>query len=106
MLTVSKATSFLRVLLIPAFLWLYLKAQRHTAAAAVIAVSLLIEIAALWVEHEYKKPSKGERIFADVADKLTQCALIVCLAGSFSFWWTLPILFVAKEILHILDCRK
>lgn len=97
--TVPNAMSAARMLLIPVFLWLYYKKELYIWAAAVLVLSGVTDIFDGRVARQFGQVSDVGKILDPVADKLTQAALILSLAGRYSQIWLLFGLFAAKEIL-------
>ena len=98
-LTVPNLLSLLRLLMIPLILWLYCEKQAHTAAAAVVAVSGLTDIADGIIARKFNLVSDLGKILDPVADKLTQAALIFCLMARYDWMLWLFALFAVKEII-------
>lgn len=97
--TVPNAMSAARLALIPVFLWLYCREELYVWAAAVLALSGITDILDGWVARQFNQVSDAGKILDPVADKLTQAALILSLAGHYSRIWLLFALFAAKEFL-------
>ena len=98
-LTIPNAMSLLRLLLIPLYLWLYSKKEMYGWALAVLVVSGVTDMLDGRVARQFGQESDVGKILDPIADKLTQAALIVSLAGRYPKIWMLFGLFAAKEII-------
>ena len=98
--TIPNLLSFFRLLLIPVIVTLYLRCRNYRAAALVVALSGLTDIADGKIARNFKLVSDVGKILDPVADKLTQAAMILCLLSRYSQIWFLLILFAVKEILQ------
>lgn len=89
--------SYIRILLIPAFVCLYLQ-KRYIAAAALVALSGLTDTADGYIARKYNMITEWGKILDPVADKLTQGALLLCLLSRYNRMWILAMLFAVKEL--------
>ena len=101
-------TSF-RILLITVFMVLYINSKEnlvyHIASVAVVALSGLTDMLDGKIARHFNMITELGKIIDPVADKLTQCAIMVCLAMRYSLLWArYPLLWafigalVVKEI--------
>ena len=97
-LTIPNLLSVIRLLMIPLIIWLYCDAQRYHAAVGVILLSGLTDIADGIIARKFNMVSDFGKIFDPVADKLTQAALIICLATRYKLMIPLIIEFALREI--------
>lgn len=97
-LTIPNLLSLIRLLMIPAIVWLYCEKENYIAAAAMIVLSGLTDIADGIIARKFHLVSDLGKILDPVADKLTQAALIICLIAKFDWMLWLFILFAVKEI--------
>lgn len=97
-LTIPNLLSFVRILMIPVIVWLYCEKEDHVAAAAMIVLSGLTDIADGIIARKFHLVSDLGKILDPVADKLTQAALIFCLIDKFGWMLWLFVLFAIKEI--------
>lgn len=98
--SIPNLMSYLRLLLIPVFCWLYLRAetrQDYYWAAAVVLVSSLTDLLDGWVARTFHQITDLGKVLDPVADKLTHAALAVCLAIRHPLMWALCALMVVKE---------
>lgn len=89
-----------RILLIPVFVWLYCTAEDtwdYLAAASVIVLSGLTDKLDGWIARRFDMVTELGKVLDPVADKLTQCAVIICLALRFELMRWIIVLFVFKE---------
>lgn len=97
--TVPNAMSLIRLCLIPVYLWLYCKKQFYGWAVAVLVLSGITDMFDGKIARQFDQVSDIGKVLDPAADKLTQAALIISLAGRYTQIWTLFGLFAAKEIL-------
>lgn len=97
-LTVPNLLSLLRLLLIPLILWLYLDRNNHLAAAAIIGISGLTDVADGYIARRYHQVSDLGKLLDPLADKMTQMAMLLCLVSRYSALWGVFTLFAVKEL--------
>ena len=112
-LTIPNLLSLFRLVLIPVYVTLYLRAEAvedYFIAAGVLAVSCLTDLIDGKIARHFNMISTVGKILDPFADKATQFTLIVCLAIRNPVLWTLVTLFVVKEgfqlIAGLLTLRK
>ena len=98
-LTVPNLLSFLRLIMIPVIVWLYLAKNNYYAATAVIILSGITDIADGFIARKFNMISNFGKILDPIADKLTQGMLIISLCFRHNSMITLIILFVIKEFI-------
>ena len=98
--TIPNILSFFRILLIPQIVWLYVAAGNSRAAVAAVAVSALTDVADGYIARRFRMISDLGKVLDPIADKLTQAALLICLALRYPFvYWVFGLLCV-KEVLQ------
>ena len=98
--TIPNLLSYFRILLIPVFLSLYLTAQSAEQiyfAAAVVGISGLTDLLDGKIARRFHQVTELGKFLDPLADKLTQGALVLCLASRFRWMWLLVAIFVVKE---------
>ena len=112
-LTIPNLLSLFRLVLIPVYVTIYLRAQAvedYCIAAGVLAVSCLTDLIDGKIARHFNMISTVGKILDPLADKATQFTLIVCLAIRNSVLWLLVALFVLKEgfqlVAGVLTLRK
>ncbi len=101
--TIPNLLSLFRLLLIPVYIVLYLKAIETNQpvdfiiAASVLAVSCLTDAMDGQIARRFNMITRVGKILDPIADKFTQLTLVVCLAIRYPVLWTLVGLLVAKE---------
>lgn len=99
-LSIPNILSYFRLLLIPVFAVLY--AQEQFAAALIaLAVSGLSDVLDGRIARRYNMVTELGKILDPVADKLTQCAMIICTASRYPAMWILLGVHVVKELIMI-----
>ena len=96
-LTIPNFLSLLRILMIPIIVWLYLVEKNPYAAAAVVILSGLTDVADGIIARKFNMISDFGKILDPIADKLTQVALIVSLSMTYEKMLWLVGLFIVKE---------
>ena len=97
-LTVPNLLSLLRLMMIPLIIWLYCGAKRYYAAVGVIILSGLTDVADGIIARKCNMVSDFGKILDPVADKLTQGAVIICLATKYKLMIPLIIEFALREL--------
>lgn len=99
--TIPNFLSLVRLALIPVIVWLYYACQNYNAAVAVIVLSGLTDIADGIIARKFNMVSDFGKILDPVADKLTQAALIICLAARYKLMIPLMIEFALRELVML-----
>ncbi len=97
-ITLPNILSFFRICLIPVIVWLYCVKKDYLLTTLVLVLSAITDIADGIIARHYGMISDFGKAFDPIADKLTQFAMLLCLAFRFRLM-TIPaaVLFV-KEI--------
>ena len=90
--------SYVRLVLIPLFVWLYLGLDNHVAALVVIVFSGFTDVLDGYIARRYHMVTDLGKILDPAADKLTQAALLVCLSLRYPMMWAVAALLVVKEL--------
>lgn len=109
-LTVPNILSLFRLLLIPVYIVIYLKAQDikdFYLAGSILAISCLTDLIDGQIARRFNMISNLGKVLDPLADKLTQFTLIICLAIRYDFLWFVVALFVVKESFQLIagSCR-
>ncbi len=99
-LTIPNLLSLFRILLIPQIVWLYAAADRGYAALAAVALSAVTDVADGFIARHFHMVSELGKVLDPIADKLTQAALLICLAFRYPVLYWVFALFALKEILQ------
>lgn len=98
--TIPNLLSAFRLILIPVYITIYLRADQpmdYMLAAAVLAVSCLTDLVDGKIARKFNLISTVGKLLDPVADKATQFSLMVCLALEYPIIWSLIFLFIIKE---------
>ena len=98
--SIPNLLSYFRLLLIPVFIVLYVH-EEFTAALITLAVSGLSDILDGRIARKYNMVTDLGKVLDPVADKLTQCAMMLCVAMRYPAMWWLLGLHVVKEIIML-----
>lgn len=108
--SVPNLMGYFRILLIPVFCWLYAARRAYLAAGLVVLISALTDLFDGKIARKFNMVTELGKILDPVADKLTHCALAVCLALRYPLMWALLLLMAVKEgymgIMGLLFLRK
>ena len=99
--TIPNLLSLFRLILIPVYISLYLKANQPSElllAAAILTVSCLTDLLDGWIARRFDMVSTLGKILDPIADKLTQFSLLFCLCFKYRQLHMVLLLFVVKEL--------
>lgn len=100
--SIPNMLSYFRILLIPVFVILFFNSGEsvgyHIASAAVLIVSGLTDMLDGKIARKFNQITELGKIIDPIADKLTQCAVMICLAMHYKLLWFFIGILVIKEI--------
>lgn len=99
--TIPNILSFIRLLLVPVYVYIYLSATEnvhYVIAGAIMIVSCLTDMIDGMIARKFNMHSVLGQVLDPLADKVTQFALIVCLVVRYPILWIMIGLFVVKEL--------
>ena len=102
--TIRNLLSLFRLLLIPAYVRIYLRASRESEfllAGGILAISCLTDLLDGYIARRYNMVSTIGKLLDPAADKLTQLVLILCLAAKHPILYPVLALFLTKELFQI-----
>ena len=100
LLSIPNLMGYFRILLIPLFSWMYCTADStgdYYAAAVVVGVSGLTDMFDGKIARRFHMITELGKFIDPLADKLTQAALLICLAIRYPLMRAVLVLFVIKE---------
>ena len=103
-LTIPNILSIFRLLLIPVYTTMYLRAHTpsdYFYAAGILSISCITDLLDGIIARRFHQVSTLGKILDPLADKVTQCTLIFILIPKSGFLTTLAILFVCKETFQL-----
>lgn len=103
--TIPNMLSLFRLLLVPVYISIYLnatEAYHYYIAGGILAVSCLTDMIDGKIARKFNMHSVLGQLLDPLADKVTQFALILCLAIRYPILWVLIGLFVVKELYQII----
>ena len=103
-LTIPNLLSFFRLILIPVYMVIYLKAREtrdYLIAGTILAVSCLTDMIDGKIARKFNMITTFGKFLDPLADKLTQFALLLCLAIRYPVLWAVFSLFVLKELFQL-----
>lgn len=108
--TIPNMLSLFRLVLIPVYIVIYLNAENATdyyIAGGILAVSCLTDLIDGQIARRFNMITNLGKFLDPLADKLTQFALILCLALRYDFLWFVVGLFFIKESFQLIagGCR-
>ena len=98
--SIPNLMGYFRILLIPLFSWMYCTADStgdYYAAAVVVGVSGLTDMFDGKIARRFHMITELGKFIDPLADKLTQAALLICLAVRYPLMRAVLVLFVIKE---------
>ena len=98
--TVPNILSYLRLLLIPLFVYWYLTAQtaqQYFRAAVTLGISGLTDLFDGKIARRFNQVTELGILLDPIADKLTEGAVVLCLVTRYLWMWLLVALYVVKE---------
>lgn len=98
--SIPNILSYFRLLLIPLFIVLYVQ-EDFTEALITLAASGLSDILDGRIARKYDMVTDLGKVLDPVADKLTQCAMMLCVAMRYPAMWWLLGLHVVKELIML-----
>ena len=99
-LTIPNLLSLFRLLLIPVYMVIYLRAEALTdyyIAGAILAVSCLTDMIDGKIARHFNLSTKIGQVLDPIADKATQITLVVCLATRYPVLLYMIGVFIVKE---------
>jgi len=96
-ITIPNILTFVRLLLIPVFGWLYCVDRNYVWSAVVITFSGLTDVADGVIARRCRMESNLGRMLDPIADKLTQVAMCIAMIARYPLMLWLLILFGVKE---------
>lgn len=99
--SIPNMLSYFRLLLIPLFIVLYVQ-EDFTEALITLAASGLSDILDGRIARKYDMVTDLGKVLDPVADKLTQCAMMLCVAMRYPAMWWLLGLHVVKETVMLI----
>ncbi len=100
-LTIPNLLSCVRLALIPCFIWTYLARQDARLTVLLLLVSGLTDVADGFIARRFQMISNLGKVLDPLADKLTQAAMLMCLASRYPLMMLPFALMVVKELVCI-----
>lgn len=104
-LTIPNLLSIFRLLLIPVYMVIYLKAQEtkdYIIAGVILALSCLTDLVDGKIARKFNMITSLGKFLDPLSDKITQFTLILCLAIRYPVLWSILSLFVIKELFQLI----
>ena len=102
--TIPNLLSFFRLILIPVYMIVYLKAKEksdYIIAGVILTISCLTDMVDGKIARRFNMITTFGKFLDPLADKLTQFALLLCLAIRYKVLWSVFSLFVLKELFQL-----
>ncbi len=102
--TVPNVISLVRILLVPLFVWLYVKGMPEGQESwqywsfGVLALSGLTDCVDGFIARRFNQISEMGKILDPIADKLTQMAVLICVAWNYTELIPLMVICICKEV--------
>lgn len=94
--TIPNMLTTLRILLVPAFIWAYLR-RPGGLPVLILAISALTDLLDGKIARRFNQVSDLGKLLDPIADKLTQGAMLGCLLTRFPHFWILFGLMIVRE---------
>ena len=97
---IPNTLSYIRVLLIPVFVAIFLTAETVTDyywAAGIVVLSGLTDFVDGYIARHFNQITDLGKLIDPVADKLTQLALVICMCMKYQLIWGVIVIFLAKD---------
>ena len=94
--TIPNIIGYIRILLIPIFVWFYLQEQ-YSVASFIVLVSTFSDFFDGMIARKFNMVTDLGKIIDPVADKLTHFAMVICLVFHYSLMKWLMLLMIFKE---------
>lgn len=98
-LTIPNVLTFIRLLLIPLFIWLYCACKEHIWSAAVLVASGFTDMFDGFIARKYHMESNLGRVLDPVADKLAQAAMCFAMIYRYPIMLWVLVFFGVKELI-------
>lgn len=99
--TVPNLLSFVRLLLIPIFVWEYLHAETlrdYQLAALLVLLSGLTDLLDGWIARHFNLITELGKALDPIADKLTQAAVLICLMFRYRMMGVVAAILVVRDL--------
>ena len=99
--TIPNLLSLFRILLIPVYVTVYLRAaddRQYLLAGSILSLSCLTDMADGIIARKFHMTTQVGKILDPLADKLTQFAMILSLSAKYSVLYPVLALFLVKEL--------
>lgn len=106
-LSIPNVLSYLRIGMIPLFIWTYFNATTMTdclIAAGILVLSGATDFLDGFIARKYNQVTELGKFIDPLADKLTQAAIVFSLVFHYKMAFFLIIIFVIKEVTQGLSC--
>jgi len=103
-LTIPNLLSFFRLILIPVYMTIYTQAQvsrDYVISGVILAISCFTDMIDGKIARSFNMITTFGKFLDPLADKLTQFALLLCLAIRYPILWAVFSLFVLKELFQL-----
>ena len=100
LLSIPNLMGYFRLIMIPVFVWLYLKASTdadYYRAAIVMGISSITDMFDGMIARKFNMITEFGKFLDPLADKLTHGAILLCLWSRYPLILLLLVLFVLKE---------
>lgn len=98
--SIPNIIGYIRILLIPVFMYLYITAETpkdYMLAAIVVLVSTFSDLFDGLIARKFNMITELGKLIDPLADKLTHFALMICLVYRYPLMWLLLGIFIVKE---------
>ncbi len=97
---VPNVLTFIRILMVPVFIYFYF--VNHLFAAAIFVIACLTDLVDGYIARKYNAISKFGTLCDPLADKLLQISAVVCLCLSKTLPSFVVVIIIAKELMMVI----
>ena len=104
--SIPNVLCYIRIILIPIFIYVYANAKNEVdyyLAAAIIFLSGVTDFCDGFIARKFNQVTELGKLIDPIADKLTQAAIIVALIFKFNWIFFFVILFLIKELSMLIN---
>ena len=102
--TIPNILTYVRILLVPAFVLVYLNSRSlsgHIWSIAIVAASALTDVVDGIIARKFNQITDLGKILDPIADKAMQFAMIFCVVVRYRIVWILFVVYAVKELVSL-----
>ena len=103
--TIPNILTYIRILLVPVFVVVYINSRTwtdHAWAIAIVVLSALTDVIDGIIARKYNLVTDLGKIIDPIADKAMEFAMLICVIFKYRLVWILLVIFALKEIISVI----